>query len=221
MRINAKITKLKSDDNVMEAFQKRVSSFLASMPKMGELARKNKDVSSYATPEAKALRLQANSTMMKQRCEQARRNATLLESSFKESTAQKLEEDRIRIQNNLLIAENRLRQKNLADFQMETMPIFAMLSRFSWFVKVLLYEVPKAHHASQCIVSIQRWVKSIQKRKKSERRNRIYKTFRRAFRRFKMMHCLWRGTFALKLLIKFMREMKKARQVTFVIRSYM
>jgi hypothetical protein len=221
MRINAKITKLKSDDNVMEAFQKRVSSFLASMPKMGELARKNKDVSSYATPEAKALRLQANSTMMKQRCEQARRNATLLESSFKESTAQKLEEDRIRIQNNLLIAENRLRQKNLADFQMETMPIFAMLSRFSWFVKVLLYEVPKAHHASQCIVFIQRWVKSIQKRKKSERRNRIYKTFRRAFRRFKMMHCLWRGTFALKLLIKFMREMKKARQVTFVIRSYM
>jgi hypothetical protein len=221
MRIDAKILKLKSDDTVMEAFKKRVSSALASMPKMGELARKNKDVASYATPEAKARRVQTNAALMKQRCEQARRNAALFESSFKESTAKKLEEDHIRIQNNLLIAENRIRQKNLAEFQIETLPVFAMVSRFSWFVKLLLSEVPKARHASQCIILIQRWVKIIQNRKKMERRNRVLKTFRRAFRRFKMMYCLWKGTFALKLLIKFMREMKKARQVTFVIRSYM
>jgi hypothetical protein len=221
MRIDAKILKLKSDDVVMEAFQRRVSSLLACMPKMGELARKNKDVASYATPQAKARRLQANSAMVKQRCEQAKRNAILLESSFKESTAQKLVEDQIRIQNNLLIAENRLRQKNLAEFQLETLPVFAMVSRFSYLIKLLLCEVPKARHASQCILLIQRWVRMIQNRKKMERRNRVQQTFRRAFRRFKMMYCLWKATFALKLLIKFMREMKKARQVSFVIRSYM
>jgi CRP-like cAMP-binding protein len=220
-RINEKILKLKSDDNLMEAFKNRVSQLLVSMPKKGELEKRNKDVSSYATPEAKARRLQANSDMMRQRCEQAKRNSILLESSFKESTAQKLEQDQIRIQNNLLLAENRLRQKNIADFQLETMPVFAMISRFHFLVKLFLSEVPKARHTTLCIVLIQRWVKRIQLREKIERRNRVHQTFRRAFRRFKMMYCLWIGTFALKLLIKFMRERKKARQVTFVIRSYM
>jgi hypothetical protein len=220
-RINAKISKLKSDDNLMEAFKNRVSQLLVKMPSKSDLEKRNKDVSSYATPEAKAQRLQANSAIMKQRCEQAKKNSILLESSFKESTAQKLEEDRIRIHNNLLLAENRLRQKHMVDFQMETMPVLAMVSRFHWFIKLLLSEVPKARQTSLCIVFVQRWVRKIQLRKKIERKIRIHKTFRRGFRRFKMMYCLWKGTFALKLLIKFMREMKKARQVTFVIRSYM
>jgi hypothetical protein len=220
-RINAKIFKLKSDDNLMEAFKNRVSQLLTSMPSKSDLEKRNKDVSSYATPEAKARRLQANSAIMKQRCEQAKTNSMLLESSFKESTAQKLEEDRIRIQNNLLLAENRLRQKHLVDFQMEIIPVLAMVSRFHLFMKLLLSEVPKARQTSLCIIFVQRWVRKIQLRKKIERKNRVRQTFRRAFRRFKMMYCLWKGTFALKLLIKFMRERKKARQVTFVIRSYM
>lgn len=176
---------------------------------------------SYATPEAKARRLQAHSIMIKQRCEQAKHKSALFESSFKELTAQKLLEDQLRMENNLLLAENRLRQKHLADFQMETMPVFTMVSRFQWFVNVLFNEVPKSRQKSACIVFVQRWFRNIQLHKKTERSNRIHQTFRRAFRRFKMMYCLWKGTFALKLLIKFMRERKKARQVSFVIRSYM
>jgi hypothetical protein len=220
-RLNAKISKLKSDDNLMEAFQNRVSQLLLSMPRNSDLEKKNKDVMSYATPEAKARRLQANSIMIKQRCEQAKHKSALFESSFKELTAQKLLEDQLRMENNLLLAENRLRQKHLADFQMETMPVFAMVSRFQWFAKVLFNEVPKSRQKSACIVFVQRWFRNIQLHKKTERSNRIHQTFRRAFRRFKMMYCLWKGTFALKLLIKFMRERKKARQVSFVIRSYM
>jgi hypothetical protein len=220
-RINKKILLLKSDESVMEAFKNRVTLLLARMPGKGDLETKNKDVSSYATPEAKTLRIQANSAIMKQRYEQAKRNAFLLESSFKESTAHKLEEDNIRIQNNLLIAENKLRQKYLADFQLDIFPVFAFVSRFHWFAKMLLNEVPKARHKSRCIVHIQRWVRIVQMRHRMKKRKWVVQTFRRAFRRFKMMYSLWQSTFALKLLIKFMREMKKARQVSFVIRSYM
>jgi CRP-like cAMP-binding protein len=220
-RINQKISKLKSDESLMEAFQNRVSLILAGIPRQSEVEKRNKNVSSYATPEAKATRLQANAAIIKQRCEQAKKNSILLESSFKASAAQKLEEDQIRVQNNLLMAENRLRQKHLADFQIEILPIFAMVFRFHCFVKFLLNHVPRVRHKSTCVVRIQRWIRHIQFLQKTARRLKVIRTFRRAFRRFKMMYCLWKGTFALKLLIKFMREMKKARQVTFVIKSYM
>jgi hypothetical protein len=220
-RVDAKILKLKSDEQAMEIFKKRVTHILASLPGKSEMEKKNKDVSSYATPEARSLRLQTNAALTKQRCEKARIQKQALESSFKESTAKKLEEDEIRIQNHILAAENRLHQKNLTDFQMETLPVFAMVSRFRWFVKVFLNEVPKVRHLLQCTVKLQRCIRNHQSRQRTERKNRVHQRFRRAFRRFKMMYCLWAQTFALKMLLKFMREMKKARQVTFVIRSYM
>ena len=205
----------------MEIFIKRVTHILASLPGKSEMEKKNKDVSSYATPEARSLRLQTNAALTKQRCDKARIQKQALESSFKESTAKKLEEDEIRIQNHILAAENRLHQKNLADFQMETLPVFAMISRFRWFVKIFLNEVPKVRHLLRCTVKLQRCIRKHQSRQRTERKNRVHQRFRRAFRRFKMMYCLWAQTFALKMLLKFMREMKKARQVTFVIRSYM
>ena len=220
-RVDAKISKLKSDEHAMEVFKTRVSHILATLPGKSEMEKKNKDVASYATPEARALRIQTNAALTKQRCEKARMQKSNLETSFKEITAKKLEEDQIRSQNYILAAENRLHQKNLADFQTETMPVFAMVSRIRWLVKVFLNEVPKARHLLKCTVKLQRCVRKHQMRTKMETRNRVYQTFRRAFRRFKMLYCLWAPTFALKMLLKFMREMKKARQVTFVIKSYM
>jgi len=88
-RVDAKILKLKSDEQAMEIFKKRVTHILASLPGKSEMEKKNKDVSSYATPEARSLRLQTNAALTKQRCEKARIQKQALESSFKESTAKK------------------------------------------------------------------------------------------------------------------------------------